>query len=142
MPVRVEPTPVLPGLSPVGGKAVVARFDGGCMSSDGGLLALREVEQRLSTATWVVTALIARGHLPSRVEVNPANRCPRQVVRQEDLDEFMGRYVSLHAAAMERGVHHLRLKSVIADAGIRPPFDPKDVGATFYERSSIANLES
>ena len=40
----------LPGLSPVAGKSVVAKFDGGSLSSDGGVLALREVEQRLSVA--------------------------------------------------------------------------------------------
>jgi len=47
MPAKVETTPALPGLSPVGGKPVIARFDGGHLSSDGGLLVLREVEQRL-----------------------------------------------------------------------------------------------
>jgi hypothetical protein len=35
-------------LSTVGGRAIVARFDAACMSSDGGVLALREVEQRLA----------------------------------------------------------------------------------------------
>jgi hypothetical protein len=50
MPIKVESTLILPGLSPVGGKAIEARFDGACMSSDGGLLALREVEQRLAIA--------------------------------------------------------------------------------------------
>ena len=40
----------LPGLSPVGGKLVVARFDGGCLSSDAGVLVLREIEQRLGVA--------------------------------------------------------------------------------------------
>ena len=40
----------LPGLSPVGGKVVVARFDGGCLSSDAGVLVLREIEQRLGVA--------------------------------------------------------------------------------------------
>jgi hypothetical protein len=40
----------LPGLSPVAGKSVVAKFDGGSLSSDGGVLALREVEQRLRVA--------------------------------------------------------------------------------------------
>ena len=44
--------PMLPlaGLSPLGGKAAVAKFDGGLLSSDGGVLALREVEQRLRVA--------------------------------------------------------------------------------------------
>ena len=43
-------TPMLPGLSSVAGKTVVAKFDGGLLSSDGGVLLLREVEQRLRVA--------------------------------------------------------------------------------------------
>jgi hypothetical protein len=38
MPAKVEITPALPSLSPVGSKPVIARFDGGRLSSDGGLL--------------------------------------------------------------------------------------------------------
>ena len=37
-------------LSSVAGKEIVARFDGGRLSSDGGLLVLREIEQRLKVA--------------------------------------------------------------------------------------------
>jgi hypothetical protein len=40
----------LPSLSPVSGKTVIAKFDGGLLSSDGGILVLREVEQRLRVA--------------------------------------------------------------------------------------------
>ena len=40
----------LPGLSSVSGKTVVAKFDGGLLSSDGGILVLREIEQRLRVA--------------------------------------------------------------------------------------------
>ena len=43
-PTMVDIPPVLPGLSPLQGKAVVARFDGGRLSSEGGLLLLREIE--------------------------------------------------------------------------------------------------
>src|ERR1700752_3657731 len=46
----VDVTSFLPGLSPVQGKAVVARFDGGQLSSEGGLLALHEIERRLGIA--------------------------------------------------------------------------------------------
>src|SRR5512134_2277142 len=46
----VDPTLLLPGLSPIEGKEVVARFDGGRLSSDGGLLVLGEIERRLSVA--------------------------------------------------------------------------------------------
>ena len=40
----------LPGLSPVLGKSVFARFDGGLLSSDAGVLALRAVEKQLGVA--------------------------------------------------------------------------------------------
>jgi hypothetical protein len=46
----VDPTLPLPGLSPIAGKEIVARFDGGRLSSDGGLLVLREIERRLDLA--------------------------------------------------------------------------------------------
>ncbi len=57
MPAKVETTPALPSLSPVGGKPVIARFDGGHLSSDGGLLVLREVEQRLDVAGRLAACL-------------------------------------------------------------------------------------
>ena len=66
MPVTVEPTPPLPGLSPVGGKPLIARFDGGQLSSDGGLLALREVERRLGIADRLA-ACIDDPRAPERV---------------------------------------------------------------------------
>lgn len=50
MPATTEATPSLPGLSPVAGKPIIARFDGGALSSDGGLMALREIEERLGIA--------------------------------------------------------------------------------------------
>ena len=53
----VEVIPSLPGLSPVSGKALIARFDGGDMSSDGGLLALREIEARLGVAGRLAACL-------------------------------------------------------------------------------------
>jgi len=66
MPAKVETTPALPGLSPVGGKPVIARFDGGHLSSDGGLLVLREVERRLDVAGRLA-ACIADPRDPERV---------------------------------------------------------------------------
>ena len=57
----VDATPFLPGLSPVQGKAVVARFDGGRLSSEGGLLALREIERRLGLADRLAGCLRDRG---------------------------------------------------------------------------------
>src|ERR1700687_849999 len=53
-----DPMLPLPGLSPVGGKRVVVNFDGGLLSSDGGILVLREVEQRLRVADRMAACLV------------------------------------------------------------------------------------
>jgi len=48
----------LPGVSHVSGKRVEVKFDGGLLSSDGGVLALREVERRLRVADRLAACLI------------------------------------------------------------------------------------
>jgi len=62
----VDVTPFLSGLSPIQGKAVVARFDGGQLSSKGGLLALREIERRLGIADRFA-ACLKDPRMPERV---------------------------------------------------------------------------
>src|SRR3982751_1359442 len=52
-----DPKLPLPGLSPVAGNSVVAQFDGGLLSSDGGVLALRAVEQRLRVADRIAACI-------------------------------------------------------------------------------------
>lgn len=47
----------LPGLTPVFGKDVIARFDGGRLSSDGGVLLLRELEARFGIAATLAGCL-------------------------------------------------------------------------------------
>jgi hypothetical protein len=58
MPAKVESSPILPGLSPVCGRRIEARFDGTHLSSDGGLLVLREVEQRLGLARRLAGCIV------------------------------------------------------------------------------------
>jgi hypothetical protein len=48
----------LPGLSPVSGKKIHMAFDGGLLSSDGGLLLLREIEHRFRVAERLAGCLI------------------------------------------------------------------------------------
>jgi Transposase DDE domain group 1 len=50
-------TPVLPGLSPIASKAIHAAFDGGRLSSDGGVLVLREQALRLGLAEVIAGPL-------------------------------------------------------------------------------------
>ena len=52
-----DPMLPLPGLSPVVGKPVVARFDGGQLSSDAGVLVLREIAQRLGIAARLAACI-------------------------------------------------------------------------------------
>ena len=47
----------LPGLSPVESQEIHARFDGGSLSSDGGVLILREIEKRLNFAGTLASCL-------------------------------------------------------------------------------------
>ena len=57
MPAEVDLTLPLPGLSPVCGKPVVARFDGGRLSSDAGVLLLAEIERRHGIADRLARCL-------------------------------------------------------------------------------------
>lgn len=49
--------PILPGLSPVAAKSLTATFDAGRLSSDGGLIVLREIEARLDLAGTITAPL-------------------------------------------------------------------------------------
>ncbi len=52
-----ETTAYLLGLSPVENKELCARFDGGRLSSDGGVLVLRGIEERLGLAARLADCL-------------------------------------------------------------------------------------
>jgi hypothetical protein len=52
-----EITAFLPGLSPVAGKELCARFDGGRLSSDGGVLLFPGIERRLGIANLLASCL-------------------------------------------------------------------------------------
>ena len=88
MPVKLESSPMLPGLSPICGRSITARFDGGTMSSDGGLLALREIEQRLAIAQRLAACI-------------PDPRSPDRV--RHGLDEIIRTRMLMIAAGYEDG---------------------------------------
>ena len=79
-----DPTLPLSGLSSVGGKSVIARFDGGMLSSNSGVLALAEVEKWLRVADRL-----------ARCIDDP--RCPDQVVHS--LADMIGFRMKMIAAA-------------------------------------------
>ena len=86
----VDPTLPLPGLSPIAEKAIVARFDGGRLSSDGGLLVLRQIERRSSVADRLEnlhrrTALLRLGRALVDLYCTSFRQVPRRIVL--DLDD-------------------------------------------------------
>jgi hypothetical protein len=58
--------PILPGLSPVAAKSLTATFDAGRLSSDGGLIVLREIAARLRLAE-TITGPLRDDRDPARV---------------------------------------------------------------------------
>lgn len=120
----VDVTPFLPGLSPIQGKAIVVRFDGGRLSSEGGLLALREVERRLGLADRLASCL-----------VDP--RAPERVVHR--LAEIIRFRMLMIAAGYEDGND--------ADALRRDPIfklalDRLPAGEELCSQSTISRLEN
>ncbi|EAV40678.1 ISSpo2, transposase [Stappia aggregata IAM 12614] len=95
-PVMNDPTVPLSGLSSVCDKAVVARFDGGMLSSNGGVLALGEVEKRLRVADRLAACI---GDL----------RRADQVVHS--VADMIGFRMKMIAAGNEDGTDATRLRS-------------------------------
>ncbi len=86
----------LDGLSSVRGKAVIARFDGGMLSSDSGVLALSEVDRRLRVAERLAGCI-----------KDP--RAPGQVVH--GLAEMIGFRMKMIAAGYEDANDATRLRT-------------------------------
>ena len=120
----VDLTPFLPGLSPVQGKAVVARFDGGRLSSEGGLLALREIERRLGLADRLANCL-----------VDP--RAPEKVVHH--LAEIIRFRMLMIAAGYEDGNDADALRR---DPMFKLALDRLPAGEELCSQSTISRLEN
>jgi hypothetical protein len=120
----IDPTLPLPGLSPVAGKAVVARFDGGELSSDAGVLALREIEGRLGVAERLAGCLKDR-------------RAPDQVVHS--LADIIRFRVLMIAAGYEDGNDATSLRQ---DPAFKMALDHLPSGRALCSQSTISRLEN
>src|SRR5271169_1246200 len=120
----VDVTPLLPGLSPVQGKAVIARFDGGRLSSEGGLLVLREIEGRLGVADRLAACL-----------KDP--RAPEKVVHR--LAEIIRFRMLMIAAGYEDGNDAGTLRG---DPMFKLALDRLPSGEELCSQSTISRLEN
>lgn len=124
MTAKVETTAALPGLSPVGGKPVIARFDGGHLSSNGGLLVLREVERRLDVAGRLAACF-----------TDP--RDPDRVVH--GIDEIIRFRLLMIAAGHEDGNDADRLRT---DPVFKLAMERLEDGAALCSQPTISRLEN
>ncbi|ESZ08569.1 hypothetical protein X735_30155 [Mesorhizobium sp. L2C085B000] len=114
----------LSGLSSVGGKSVVARFDGGMLSSNSGVLALAEVEKRLRVAERL-----------ARCIDDP--RCPDQVVHSlADMIDFRMKMIG---AGYEDGNDANRLRR---DPVFKMAQDALPSGRDLASQSTLCRLEN
>ncbi|PBN41172.1 IS1380 family transposase [Sphingobium sp. D43FB] len=119
-----DPTLPLTGLSPVSGKRLDARFDGGMLSSDGGLVLLREVEQRLAVADRLA-ACIKDPRAPDRITHSLA-----------DMIRFR---LMMIAAGYEDGNDAASLRH---DPMFRMALDVTPSGQTLCSQPTISRLEN
>jgi hypothetical protein len=124
MLVSANPTPILPGLSPIHGHAIEARFDGALMSSDGGLLMLREIEQRLNLAKRLAGCI-----------TDP--RAPERI--QHGLDEIIRFRMLMIAAGYEDGND---ADSLRADPLFKLAMDRLPEHADLCSQSTVSRTEN
>ena len=120
----VDPTLPLPGLSPVQGKSVNIKFDGGQLSSDGGILALREVEKRLGVADRLAGCI--------------ADRRSASHVRHS-LAEIIRFRLLMISAGYEDGIDANTLRS---DPMFKMAMDQTPGGPELCSQSTISRLEN
>jgi hypothetical protein len=119
-----DPMLPLPGLSSVSSKRVVANFDGGLLSSDGGVLALREVEQRLRIADRLAACVVD-------------SRAPDQVTHSfADIIRFR---LMMIAAGYEDGIDANSLRS---DPMFKMALDLTPSDRELCSQSTISRLEN
>ncbi|RWA95909.1 IS1380 family transposase [Mesorhizobium sp.] len=114
----------LSGLSSVGGKSVVARFDGGMLSSNSGVLALAEVEKRLRVAERL-----------ARCIDDP--RCRDQTAHS--LADIIGFRMKMIAAGYEDGNDANRLR---CDPVFKMAQDALPSGRDLASQSTMCRLEN
>jgi hypothetical protein len=124
-PTMSQNTPFLPDLSPIRGKALTATFDGGRMSSDGGVVVLREIALRLGLADAITKPL-------------PDDRDPDRVIHSYD-DMALARMMAIAAGYEDcDDLDSLRTDPAFKIACGRAP----ESGADLMSQPTLSRLEN
>lgn len=102
-------------------------------------LSMNQAGKRMGLPGNLTRRLVAAGCIPSTSAPVPSSRFQSRIIRPEDADAFVERYVTLSEVAAEMGLGScLRVaRRMIEEKGARPAFDPDEVGARIYERSGL-----
>jgi hypothetical protein len=104
---------------------------------DHGGLGAVEASEVLGLQPKVVEQLTKAGFITAEIAVNPQNRCPQTIYRQEELDRFSNEFVSLFGYASRLGVHFMKAKKDLVSAGVPVAITTDAVSATFYRWADI-----
>jgi hypothetical protein len=98
------------------------------------------VAQRLKTNREVVTKLMDKGFIPSKVVYDPRNNHRLRVVSDRAIEEFRRRYCSLVELCRKLRCTTFVVAEKMKAAGIKPAIGRAECGATFYKRHEINRL--
>lgn len=104
---------------------------------DHGGLGAAEASEELELQPKVLEQLTKAGFITAEIAVNPQNRCPQTIYRQEELDRFSNEFVSLFGYASRLGVHFRKAKKDLESAGVPVAITTDAVSATFYRWADI-----
>jgi hypothetical protein len=82
-----------------------------------------------------VDSAFGKAHLPVRYEKRGRRRTG--LVRQDDLDAFVGTFATTTQLCRETGLHHQTLRRRLREAGVAPVLEIPKVKLRVYRRSDI-----
>ncbi len=97
----------------------------------------KEMKSLLGVNDCVIKWLCDSGYLPLRKSRSPTSRKSQSVARQEDLDSFNLRYVTLRNLARQSKFNSQRLKPMLKQASVEPLDRSNENGRNIYRREIV-----
>lgn len=99
-----------------------------------------EATALIRTADVATRALIKAGVLPTRIAINPKNRCPVEVISLAAIEEFRRTYCTSGEISRDTGIGPRRIERIIGEHRIQPELPRQQYRVSFYRRSQLAGI--
>lgn len=104
-------------------------------------ITIKEASARLGIGDEVLRRLVTAGHIPSVPMVAYSNRAGSCLLREDDVEAFRLRYMSLWEVAQSMGSRsRWKTNARLAEAGIVPTFTRAEFRQDIYERIAVEGL--